>query len=354
MSLKSLAPVIVLVLCVVAIVWVSNRPTAEAPSVPTAPAMPFADFAKKSEAELWAERDAFFRADVEPSIKRADELNREAADRCVARLKQSFDGYRSGIKPFCKEINTWGTRLGVIRRMPSDWWYEQTDVSDFIQTKFGKHLFTDQKLAADIAGALAQFREDVEANQNTLVSDIRAAISSQDLPGLPEIDYSEFATDLSERLNAYAAQSARDTVVKGIVAELASGVGGIAAEQLLAQLVVRLASMVGTSTAAAGGATAGGAAVGGGGGVLGGPIGIAAGFAVGLVVGGVIDWWMSSNFEAKMTEQLNRLIDELNREVIAGDVDRPGLRDGLSGSCNVIRQAYQDSLRAKIVGETAL
>jgi hypothetical protein len=72
------------------------------------------------------------------------------------------------------------------------------------------------------------------------------------------------------------------------------------------------------------------------------------------VIGGVIDWWMSSSFEAKMTGQLNGLIDELNKEVIAGDSNRPGLRDGLRGSCDVIRQAYQDSLRNKIVDGGAL
>lgn len=349
MKLKIAGLATALLFCIGLIIWVGLRPTADAPSVPTAPALPADIVPQKTAAELRAERDAFFTADVEPSIKEADKLNREAADRCVARLKESFNGYRSGIQPFCKEINTWGTRLGVIKRMPSDWWYEQTDVSDYIQAKFAKHLFTDKKLAEDIENALTQFRADVEANQNSLVTSIRAAISSRDLPGLPEIDYTEFAKDLSFRLTAYSAQSAKDSVVNGIVTEVASGVGGFAAEQLLAQLVVRLTAMVGASTASAGGATAGGAAVGGGGGSLGGPVGVAAGLAVGLVIGGVIDWWMSSSFEAKMTDQLNGLVDELNKEVIAGDADRPGLRDGLRGSCDVIRQAYQDSLRARIV-----
>lgn len=354
MNLKVAGLSTVLLLCIGLIVWVSLRPTVDAPSVPAPPAIPSEIVPQKSVAELRAERDAFFKADVEPSIKEADKLNREAADRCVARLKESFDGYRTGIQPFCKEINTWGTRLGVIRRMPSDWWYEQTDVSDYIQAKFAKHLFTDKKLAEDIESALAQYRADVEANQAALITSIRAAISSTDLPGLPDIDYTEFSKDLSARLTAYSEQSAKDSVVNGIVTEVASGVGGFAAEQLLAQLVVRLTALVGASTATAGGATAGGAAVGGGGGSLGGPIGAAAGIAVGLVIGGVIDWWMSSSFEAKMTGQLNGLIDELNKEVIAGDADRPGLRDGLRGSCDVIRQAYQDSLRNKIVDGGAL
>jgi len=349
MKLRLVGFATVFALCVGLIAWVALRPPADAPSVLTAPTMPAEIAPRKSVAELRAERDAFFKAEVEPSIKEADKLNREAAEHCVTRLKESFNGYRAGIQPFCAEFHTWGTRLGVIRRMPSDWWYEQTDVSDYIQAKFGKHMFTDKKLADDIADALAQFRADVEANQNALLTNIRAAISSQDLPRLPEIHYSEFAGDLSERLKDYTAQSARDSVVNGIITEVASGVGGIAAEQLLAQLIVRLTAMVGTSTASAGGATAGGAAVGGGSGSLGGPVGVAAGLGVGIAIGGVIDWWMSSSFEANMTETLNGLIDELTKEVIAGDADRPGLRDGLRVSCDVIRQAYQESLRARIV-----
>jgi hypothetical protein len=347
--MKTVGLGIVLLLSACAIVWIAMRPVVEAPSMPSAPAMPVEMIPQKSEAELRAARDVFFITDVEPSIQEADKLNREAAARCVARLTQSFTGYRAGVQPFCEEINTWGTRMSVIRRMPGDWWYEQNEVSVFIQQKFATHLFSDQKLRDDIDSAMAQFREDVNANQMSLIASIRAAVSSKDLPGLPEIDYNDFSKDLSSRLTAYSAQSAKESVVNGIVTEVVSGVGGIAAEQLLAQLVVRLSAMVGASTATAGGATAGGAAVGGGSGSIGGPVGVAAGIAVGLVIGGVIDWWMSSSFEAKMTEQLNDLIDELNREVIEGTANRPGLRVGLRGSCDVIRQAYQDSLRTKIV-----
>jgi hypothetical protein len=340
---------LLLIACVAAIIAIILRPTPEAPIFPQGPTLPPEIVPKQSKAELRAERDLFFASDVEPNIKEADRLNREAARRCVARLKDSFNGYRAGINPFCKEINTWGTRLGVIRRMPGDWWYEKSDVGNYIQAKFATHLFTDEKLKEDIGSALEQFRVDVEANQNNLVTSIRAAISSTDLPGLPEIDYAEFAKELSSRLTGYCTESAKDSVVNGIVIEVASGVGGYAAEQLLAQLVVRLTAMVGASTASAGGATAGAAAVGGGGGSFGGPLGTAAGIAVGVVIGGAIDWWMSSSFEATMTEQLNGLINELNKEVIAGNDNRPGLQDGLRGSCDVICKAYQDSFRAKIV-----
>ncbi len=84
--------------------------------------MPAEIVPQKSEAERRAERDAFFKADVEPSIKEDNKLNREAADRLRARLKQSFDGIEPASKPFCKRSTTWGTRLVVLRRIPGDWW----------------------------------------------------------------------------------------------------------------------------------------------------------------------------------------------------------------------------------------
>lgn len=350
MKPKILISSIAFLACIAAVIWAVRVPAPQPVAIPDPPAIP-AEIVppEKSAAELRAERDAFYTADVDPVLIKTDKLNREAARRCVARLRESFDGYRTGIAPFCSEVNTWGTRLGVMKRMPTDWWYEQTDVGDFIQEKFARHLFTDKQLATDIESALAQFRSDVQANQNTMLTDIRAAVSQADLPDLPEIDTGTFVADMSARFQQFSAESAEASLVKGITIEVGSMAGGAVGEMLLAQLIVKLSSMAAASTASAGGATAGGAAVGGGSGSLGGPIGTVAGIAVGLVIGGVIDWWMSSNFEAQMTGQLNEMIDELTDTAIAGTADKPGLRDGLRGSCDLMLRFYRDSLRTQIV-----
>ncbi len=340
-----------LLLCIGVVAFVVSRPPPAMPPMPAAPELPAEIIPQKTAAEFRAERDAFFTEDVDPCIVEADKLNREAADRCVARLRESFAGYRSGIAPFCEEINTWGTRLGVMRRMPSDWWYTQTNVGVFIQEKFARHLFTDAELMKDIEEALDQFRGDVGANQNAMVLKIRAAVSDQDLPNLPEIQYADFVKEVSARLQTYNSDAAEKSVASGIAIEVASGAGGFVGEYLLAQLIVKLTSMAAATTTGAGGATVGGATIGGGSGTfLGGPVGTAVGIAVGLVIGGVIDWWMSNQFEAQMTEQLNEMIDGLTNTVIAGDDDRSGLRDGLRGSCDLMQQAYQSLLRDKIVG----
>lgn len=337
--------------CIGVISYVISRPAPEMPAMPDPPTIPAEILSEKSEEELRVERDEFFRADVDPVIAAANDLNLRAAERCVIRLEESFDSYRNGIKPFCAEINTWGTRLGVMRRMPSDWWYEKTDVGDFIQEKFARHLFTDKTLEQDIEDALQQFRQDVASNQNAMVTQIRAAISAKDLPNLPEIEYGDFAKDMTTRLKGFNTESAGQSIFSGIAIEAVTGVAGYAGQYLLAQLVIKISSMAATTSTAAGGATVGGAAAGSGTGSLGGPIGTIAGFAVGLVIGGVIDWWMSNRFQAQMSGKLSGMIDELAATVITGDSNRPGLRDGLRGACEHMQRAYVSSLRATIVGE---
>lgn len=345
MTRRLVLRLVALSLCLATLVWLALYDSPTAPVLPKPPAF----LETRDQSELRARHVEFFKSDVEPSIAIADELNREAALRCVARIKQSFDGYRIGIQSFCSDVSSWSTRLGVISRMPGDWWYEKADVAAFVQEKFGKHLFTDTKLKEDIANAITQFRHDVSANQNKLLIDIRAAISTADVPSLPNIDHTQFSMDVASQLTIYSSEAAQQSVVNLILIEIVSGIGGAVAEQLLVQLVSRLSAMAATSAATAGGATAGGAAVGGGSGSLGGPIGVAAGLAVGIVVGSVIDWWMSGRFESVMAAQLNGMIDDLTNHVIVGSAAGAGLKEALQGSCDVMRDAYEESLWIRIV-----
>ena len=305
----------------------------------------------KSAAELRAERLAFYESQIDPVIIQMDQKNREASEQCIATLRDSLEGYRKGIKPFCTEINTWGTRLGVIRRMPGDWWYEKTDVSDFIQEKFARYLFTDQELSEDIEIALMQFQMAVRGNQNEMLDEIRLAITASDLTDVPAIKTEDVVEDVTQQLQDFGEDSAQATLVRGITVKVASAAGGAAGEFLLSQLVVELASMAGAASTAAGGATAGGAAVGGGGGSLGGPLGAAAGIAVGVVIGGVIDWWMSSKFEEQMTQTLNQMIDEMTQIAIEGSDQNPGLATGLQGSCDFLLQSHREFIKGKILND---
>lgn len=320
----------------------SNPPPKASPSPPL-----------KTAAERRAEREIFFAEKVDPVIMATDQRNREAATRCTIALRKSFDGYRKGIPTFCDEINSWGTRLGVIQRMPTDWWYEKTDVNDFIKDKFSRHLFNDEILTNDVSTTLDRFQQEVQENQEQMLDEIRVAVAETTLPDPPQIDTSEFVHELSQRFHDFNVDSAEKSLVKGITIKVASAVGSAAAEMLLAQLVTELSSMSAAATAGAGGATAGGAAAGGGGGAtLGGPVGVVTGIAVGIIVGGVVDWWVSSDFKEQMSDQLNEMIDDLSNIAIAGTASKPGMRDALRGSCDLMLTSYRETLRAIIVDET--
>lgn len=331
--------------CLGVIGWVATQSESAAEIPALAPPPAPAPMAPSVEVQ----RSQFYDLSVQPAVMAVDRSNRQAAMRCVSRIEDSFAGYREGIQPFCDEVNSWGTRFGVLKRMPGDWWSETDDVSRYVEAKFGKHLFTDARLTRDVEKALAEFRGELTANRNQMLVSIQAAVESQNLPDLPAVEPGPFSQSVDTALLQFASGSARDSVVAGLLTEIASGVGGLAVEQLLAQLVVRLGAMAGSAAAGAGGATAGGAAVGGGAGALGGPIGAAAGIAAGLVAGIVIDWWMSGRFEAKMSAELNEIIDELANGVIHGNGEHHGIAIALEKSCDQMRDAYRGSLYERIV-----
>jgi hypothetical protein len=238
--------------------------------------------------------------------------------------------------------------------MPADWWNDRNDVREFISKKFEKHVFSEKSLQADIESAVGAFRNDIEANNVSLLSTVQAAVSTSDVPGMPAIDYGDFSADVTRALQHFAESSAVDSVTNLILVEIVSGVGGAAATQLLAAITTRVAATAAASAASAGGATATGAATGGGGGSAAGPGGAAIGFAVGLVVGVIIDWWMTASFEEKLSAQLNELIDEVESSVISGKDGQPGLDRALDSTCDALSDAYRESFYARIVGGTEL
>jgi hypothetical protein len=326
--------------CVGGIAFLVRTPEAPAPSLPEAPQAP-------TPASPVAA--AFFDSEVQPAIAKADRANREAATRCVQRIQEMFAKDRRGIDPFIEDLTSWGTRFGVVRRMPSDWWYKRSDVKEVIAAKFEKHLFSEKSLHDGIEGALDQFRKDVEANNNELLTAVNAAVSRRDLPNMPPIKYRQFSAEVTESLRKFAAEAAVDNVTTFLITELASGVGGEVATQLTLAIATRMATMAAEATAAAGGATAGGAAVGGGGGSLGGPAGTAIGLGVGLVIGVGIDWWMTNSFKEKMSGQLNKMIDQVESSVLQGTDDKSGLRVSLDTTCDALCDSYRQSLYDRIV-----
>ncbi|MEM9828191.1 MAG: hypothetical protein AAF958_16490 [Planctomycetota bacterium] len=295
-------------------------------------------------------RQKFFRDDVGPTIDQNDDANREAIELAVQRIEDRIDVYRRGIDPFVSDVTSWRTRFGVIGRLPADWWNGTDKTGAWVAGKMSEHVFDDAKLNRDLEVILDQFREDVVANRRKMVGDIKALVRANESLGVVRFDSDVFAKSVNADLVDYAGQTAKRSVVQGVLIEIAGMAGGLAVEQLVAQVVVRLSAMAATTSAAAGGATATSAAAGGGGGgILGGPVGAGIGIAGGILVGIVIDWWASKRFEANIRQQLHRALDEIRDALLHGDGQSAGLTEALHEASDQIRRAHQSILYQQIV-----
>lgn len=329
-----------------------------------------------SQARVRFQRARFFEDEIQPLIAELDTANRAAAQRCLQRMERTIEGYHEGVRPFVRDLTSLSTRLGIIKRMPASWWTQDGRVENYVQEKFAQHLFSEEDLATDLSASLIEFRSDVIANQNRMLSRVRAALSTADLPTVQLEQGDEFFRDLSEKLGQYAAGSGTTSVENMMGAFVLGEVGAFAARSVVAGLLARFAPSVAISSAAGASATVGATATGAGGGSFGGPIGTVVGFGAGLAVGLVIDWWMTERFETELSLQMHTYLADLERALLDGrggvDPERggqqvgsvrsgengrtedsrredTGLRDALPRLCDQLQFAYRDRFFEKIV-----
>ncbi len=331
--------------CVALGAYVLNRPAPVPPNIPINPS-PEPDLDSSANFDA---RNAFYENAVDPRIKSASEANEAAAKRCIERIENKIEVYRTGVDPFVADINSWGTRLRVVKRLGSDWWYEENDVAAFVGTKVSKHLFDDARIQEDISTALQQFREDVQANENTMLIQIRAAVSASGQVSIPEQNFNDFAKLINEELNQYANSLAVDSLQRAVLTEVLSGVGGAAATQIVRMIAVEVATMLASTATSAGGTTAVTTVAGGAGGTTVGPWGTAAGVVGGLMIGLAIDWWMSDSYSAELSDQLNETIDQVKLGAVQGTDGKDGLKVTLDEACSQLRRSYEETLYQQIV-----
>lgn len=327
------------------VVWWSWSP-------PRSLEMPTAQRQPPVDAQLWREeRRAFFDSQIDPLILTSHEEGRKSIERCSDRIREMFGRYGEGIDPFVHDLTSTWTRLGVLKRMPGEWWTQDDRVEKFIQEKFEKHIFSEGQLNRELTGAMRDLREDLLADRMRLLSQIKLSISVSELPELSLPDNIEFEKQVVEQLNHYSSLRAQDSVYQGLAGLISSEV----ASTLATSLVVRVVSSVGTSAAAsaatAGGATATGAATGAGGGSLGGPAGTAIGLGVGLVAGIAIDWWMTSRFQSELKQELRQYLYRLEATLLHGNSEASGLEANLERLIDEIRDAERDIFRQRLIGE---
>ncbi len=321
-------------------------------SVPSPPELSTRSTTQEVSQRLEAEmRQELFDDHVFPVIREADAANRAAVERCLARIRESFQRYRQGVKPFAEDVTGLGFKWGVLRRMPGDMMFGSNSVEAFISDKLEQYVFSAQEIQRDIDASLALLREDIEASRNVMLRKVKTATAGLPLPAIQNLDTQTFSQQVAGRVREFSTETAVDGVTDLVVIEVASGAGGYAAEQVFVAMLVR----IGTT---AGGATVGNAAVGGGAGSAVGPLGTGLGTIGGLIVGLVIDYLLSAHAKAKLSKQLMALIDQIENAAIHGVPERtnnaidayPGLERVLQSTCDELNQANLEILKQSILG----
>lgn len=298
------------------------------------------------------QRQSFFDEQVVPAITRCDNANRVAVNLCIKRIKDMFEKQRQGVPGFTEDMTSWGTRWSVVKRMPGDWWNESNSVTEFVSGKFEAHLFSVQSFQDGIDKALAGFRSDVAANNVRLLTQVKAAVTTSDLPSPPNLSDERFHQGLTERIQKFSADAGADSVTSLVVKEIIAGTGGAAAGQLTTLLAAQLFQAISTTATTAGGTTATTTVAGGASGSAAGPWGTCVGAGVGLVVGLAIDWWMTEKFEEKLQTQLITMINQMEQRVLKGSDGNPGLKAQLYEACDQFKGAYQQTFHDTLLPET--
>ncbi len=289
------------------------------------------------------QRAVFFDTEVEPCIAETDQLNRESAIRCVIRLRQRFRGYQAGVEPFVEDLTSISTRLGIVRRMPGNWWTGDARIESYVQQKFETHLFSQQQLCGDVSDILESFRQEVDANQRRMLVNVRAALDTADLPEIQVDQYDTFFQSVARRLQGYSADQGTSSVYNALTVLIISEAGSYAAMTVVAGLLARFGSAAAITTAAGVGATAGATATGAGTGSLVGPVGTAVGLGVGLAVGLIIDWWMTDRFEAEMNQQMTAYLQSLEATILRGAPDDSIQTQAAPGESIANKQSFDGS-----------
>ena len=129
---------------------------------------------------------------------------------------------------------------------------------------------------------------------------------------------------------------------------IVSEVAAVAAAQVVTRVVTTVGTSAVVSAAAGGGAMATGTAGGGAAGTSVGPVGTLVGAGVGLIIGVGVDWWLTDQFQEKLTSQLNTYFDEMQRNLLDGTVEEPGLRDALSRVVDLVAYEQSKTLRQSL------
>lgn len=294
------------------------------------------------------DRRAIFDSHVSPILLENKGNHKAIRDQCSDRIRDQFKDYHSGVEPFVEDITSTWTRLGILKRMPLDWWKEDDRIEKFVMTKFEKHLFSEGDLNRCITESLSQLKGDLIADQASLLTKIKVSVSESEFPEITIPSNAEFDRNVTESLSDFASREATNSVKQGLSSLVKSEVASAIATGIVARVVASIGATAASTATTSGGATAGGAATGAGAGSFGGPVGTAIGLGIGLVVGIAVDWWSTERFRENLRMELHAYLYRLEQGILHGTGDN-GLETELDELMLELERAQTKVLEDKIL-----
>jgi hypothetical protein len=282
-----------------------------------------------------------------PSCRRPHKKNQDAIARARDNLRDSIDGYRTGIEPFIIDLRSWTTEYHIFINLLGGWWHKDERLVNYIDDKIRRYLFTDDKISTDITNAFVELRDDIEANENQLLVNLRNDSKSSDLatpPEWPNIDV--FSKAISARALESLGSNASDSVAPNAFASMGAGLAtetvvpaivGAAAKAAAKSLGKMIIGEIGVVAAETGAGTAAGSEV---------PIiGNVVGICVGLVAAVLAQHFAEATEDEMLRRDLNRYIDGLRAALIGNGSTQSELTRNMDAYVKEIDQAESDVVK---------
>lgn len=336
-----------------------RRWSVSGPSVPARPLSHSRTPTLHDTADTQVEIEKVYHESIAPSLVAFDGRNNKAVDRAIATLHERMEIHRRQVRLFTRDIASWHTRFGILRRYPSDLWHRLRGTSDsravneYVNAKFRKYILSERGLERDVTAALASFNYDVDASRNELYSQLLLPLQRiKTIQPRREISLDTVRRESREAAERLGRSLPADTLATGLLGVaggwIAADVAQAMTTRVVGQILTRLAVAMAAEGVAAGGATVEGAAAGGGAGSFAGPVGTIIGIGVGLIIGAIVDWRLSKRFEAKIAQQCNQFLDGIERRLRDGDSRSPGLRQVLMQTIDVTNRAQEQAIQVAL------
>lgn len=316
-----------------------------------------------------ADFNKIYTQDISPLINTYNKRNLKAASRAIQLINLSFDRYRARAPKFASDMTSITTQFQTMGWLVADKWdswiYGKQDVNRIARhtrEMFAKDVLSQDQLQHVVQAALGQFRRDVQANQNTLLSQVKIVLVQNKLYTAAQFEgewFKTFSDHSFARLNSALKGTGTKSLGMNLATMAGSTIAAIATEQIVRSILTYMATNLTVTAAVEGGPLVAGAAAGGGGGSTLGPAGTLIGAAAGLIVGGAIAYVMQSHFENKMTLKCKMALTRLQRNLLYGPprgakamqsvIQWQGLKNVLITACDQLNKNAQESMHKTLV-----